>query len=631
MHLRVPPWLTIMSKPLMSILAVCLILLVYMGFLLTTNYKNQVALHQSCLKTFKLDMGKRGASIEYFFSERKYDLVHLASSHEISGYFMNKSFGMSENYGLKLSFFLIKKLLKNIILSKLIHGREIYKRFMMVDNNGHCLVDTFGGHIDYHNFFYKKFLSDNQKTPEIFVKKINGKLEIMMAVPCFYKNKLSGELVAILNLSSFAINFINFPHSFSTEGFELITRDGKYLYGNYGKISDFAYKFRFNIPVEKRLTKKTLPGLLSVHEYSKILVAVQPIDNAPLDLIGWIDKNLVLGSFEPWKLFAVTGIIAIIILVSLGIIIRINIENMILQTRFNEAEKQHKLITEKNRQLKSEIIKRYKAEKDLEEQRTLRIRSDRLRSLGEMAAGMAHELNQPLMGVRGMSELILLGINKKDSISLEKIQRHAKIIMEQSDRMVHIIKHVRLFAREAGSIEKSIEDLNEVVNSGMSLLQAQFKSHGIALEISFSPTPVFVFINPFSLEEVILNLLGNARDAVEEKKKISVKLDYTPVVSISTWYSNGDKAMAYLEIKDNGTGISKDISPKIFDPFFTTKASDKGTGLGLSITKSIIEEFNGEITLNSKEGKGSIFTINFPIYIMEKTYKGNKCIEDINN
>ena len=594
-------------------------MLSYMGFLVISNYKNQAALHQSYLKTFKLDMEKRNASIGYFFSERKYDLKYLANSHEISDYFTNKSLGMSESYGLKFSLFLIKKLLEKTISSKLINGREIYERFMVMDNKGYYIIDTSrtnaenSAGINDPSSFHMNFLSSDQTEPEIFVKKIDGKLKIIVAAPCFYKNKAAGKLIAILNLSSFSTNFINFPHNLSVKGFELITKDGQCLYKNSSGNSCRAYNVILDTRSRTFVKKTSNSGLSSVNEHAKLLIAIQPIDNAPLELLGWIEKDLVFGTIDPRRLPTATGIIAVIMLAGSGIMIKINLRNMVLKTRFDEAKKQHKLLAVKNNQLQNEIARRYKAEQELEKQRTLSIRSDRLRSLGEMAAGIAHELNQPLMGVRGMAELLLLGIKKSDSIPEDKIKKNATIIMEQSDRMVHIIKHVRLFAREAGNIEKTVEDLNKVVKSGISLIQAQLKSHGILLEITLSPDPVFVFINPFSIEEVILNLLGNARDAVEEKQEMCTEIDYTPVISIKTWHNITDKNMVYLEIRDNGIGISKNISSRIFDPFFTTKDPDKGTGLGLSITKTIVEEFDGTITLKSKKKKESVFTINFPV------------------
>ncbi len=122
---------------------------------------------------------------------------------------------------------------------------------------------------------------------------------------------------------------------------------------------------------------------------------------------------------------------------------------------------------------------------------------------------------------------------------------------------------------------------------------------------------------------------------MEEKQKMCTKINYTPVISIKTWHNNNitDKKMAYLKIRDNGIGISQDISYRIFDPFFTTKDPDKGTGLGLSITKAIVEEFDGAITLNSKKGEESVFTINFPVCNKGKINQNEKkqCIEHFNS
>ncbi len=631
MYFRSPPCLAITRKPVLSILAACFIILIYMGFLVVSNYKNQLSLHKSYIKAFKLDMEKRADAIRYFFWERKYDLRYLAASREINSYFINKSLGMSESYGLKVSLFLIQQLFEDTISDKLINKNKIYERFIMTDNNGDCLVDTFSGYTAGHNFFHKKFLPPQHTEPETFIEKLDGMVKIIMVVPCFYKNKISGKLIAILNTSSFLINFIDFSKDMSIKGFSLISTDGQFVCPDSDISSALAHKFVPDIIKKIPLRKFSSTTLLSPNKSSEILVTIQPIDNAPFNLFGWICKEAVLGSLEPWQLLIGTGTVAIIILIFTGIIIRFSTQNLILQARFDEAKNQHKLLSAKNRQLQDEMIKRHIAEKELKAQRTLRIRSDRLRSLGEMAAGIAHELNQPLMGVRGMAELIVAGIKNRNSIPKEKIVRNANIIIEQADRMVHIINHIRLFAREAGNIEKSVEDLNEVVRSAIGLLKTQFNAHGLVLKVDLSTDPLLALINPFSVEEVVLNLLSNARDAVEEKKNMNP--DYSPFIEVTTQYINKNNDIASIEIKDNGIGIPEDISSRIFDPFFTTKEPDKGTGLGLSISKSIVEEFGGFILLDSKENEGTVFTICFPIHTKNEKDKNGQDnrIENINS
>jgi len=251
-------------------------------------------------------------------------------------------------------------------------------------------------------------------------------------------------------------------------------------------------------------------------------------------------------------------------------------------------------------------------------QRTLRIRSDRLRSLGEMAAGIAHELNQPLVGVRGFAELMIDSVDNDMPLSSGSIRQYAEKIVHQADRMVHIINHIRLFARDAGGIETTVVNLNEVVNSGLSLLRAQFDSHGLLLEHEFTPHPLWVKVNSFSVEEVILNLLSNSRHAVEQRKSEEDEL-YHPCIRVTTskHFKNGSKGDAVLVIDDNGTGVAADVADRIFDPFFTTKAPDKGTGLGLSICKSIVESFEGTIEYISTADKLTRFKIKLPTCIEE--------------
>jgi C4-dicarboxylate-specific signal transduction histidine kinase len=258
-------------------------------------------------------------------------------------------------------------------------------------------------------------------------------------------------------------------------------------------------------------------------------------------------------------------------------------------------------------------------ENELEVQRTLRMRSDRLRSLGEMAAGIAHELNQPLLGVRGLAELVLMTMGNDQNPMSDQNRKNIGRIVEQADRMVHIINHVRMFAREAGKAETSCVDLNEVVRSGVSLLTAQFKSHGLHLELEMTPCSLPIQVNPYSIEEVILNLLSNSHDALE-KKLLQPPPGYLPMVWISTEMDRtGAAPVVRLSIRDNGNGIPDGIAEKIFDPFFTTKDPDKGTGLGLSICKSIVEEFDGHIQFSSTEDVSSAFEIDFPACLPEES------------
>jgi signal transduction histidine kinase len=146
------------------------------------------------------------------------------------------------------------------------------------------------------------------------------------------------------------------------------------------------------------------------------------------------------------------------------------------------------------------------------------------------------------------------------------------------------------------------------------MLMAQFNSHGLLLKNDLSPQKLPVKVNPYSVEEVIFNLLSNARHTLGKKKETAGD-EYRPCVRVitrKTTATGGD--VVTLKITDNGTGIPGHAAEKIFDPFYTTKDPDKGTGLGLSICKSIVESFRAQIQIDSVENEGTSFEIVFPIH-----------------
>ncbi|MBI2505948.1 MAG: PAS domain S-box protein [Candidatus Latescibacteria bacterium] len=255
-----------------------------------------------------------------------------------------------------------------------------------------------------------------------------------------------------------------------------------------------------------------------------------------------------------------------------------------------------------------DISERKRAERELEQQRLLVMRSDRLRSLGERAAGIAHELNQPLVGVRGLAEHLLLGQQRHWNLGEKRMREKVVRIIEQADRMSHIIEHVRMFACEAGRRELHPVDLNEVVCAGTGLLEAQLRSRKLRLVYDLGKELPTVLANPFSLEEVILNLLTNARDAVEERLQQEGRGDRHVMVRTR---ADGEGGVS-LEVVDRGCGISPEVLARIFDPFFTTKEPEKGTGLGLSISRSIVEELGGTMGIESRPGEGTTARVWLP-------------------
>ena len=281
-------------------------------------------------------------------------------------------------------------------------------------------------------------------------------------------------------------------------------------------------------------------------------------------------------------------------------------------------------LAEANEQLLQEITDRKRAEegrkaaeREIEKQRTLSMHTDRLRALGEMAAGIAHGLNQPLLGVRGLAEHLLIGMDRGWNLSKEKIREKLSLIVEQADKMTHIIEHVRMFAREAGKHELRPVNVNDVVESSIGMLGQQFRAHGLELTCEPADDLPAVYVNPFSLEEVVLNLMMNARDGVEERLKADP--GSPPRILLQTRVDRKDrKRPVKIHVIDWGVGIPRETLPKVFDPFFTTKDPDKGTGLGLSICRSIVEEFGGTIRIQSPPGRGTRVTVSLPLIVSQE-------------
>jgi len=257
-----------------------------------------------------------------------------------------------------------------------------------------------------------------------------------------------------------------------------------------------------------------------------------------------------------------------------------------------------------------------RVQKELEKirkQQELLIQKSKLESLGELAAGIAHEINQPLGSISMGIDNLLIKMQSGE-ITEEYTKRKTESIFRDIDRIRNIIGHVRIFSREQYNTEQEPISVNNVVLNALSLISRQYDNMGIDLQVKYSSRNDTTLGNKYKLEQVIMNLLSNARYAVMEKDKADIK-GYEKIIKISTF---ANRKNCGLIIYDNGTGIPESIIGNIFDPFFTTKQEEMGTGLGLSIIYGIIKDMKGEIKADSKEGKHTRLVVTLPIYKDQK-------------
>jgi PAS domain S-box-containing protein len=238
------------------------------------------------------------------------------------------------------------------------------------------------------------------------------------------------------------------------------------------------------------------------------------------------------------------------------------------------------------------------------------VQSSRLISLGEMAAGVAHELNQPLTAMMVIAEGLLLRQEQGIAMRPEQLARWARDVQEQTQRMSSIVEHLRLFSRDHHQEPPVLVNLNGVVGSALHLVGAQLRNHGIDVSLDLQQDLAPVMGNANRLEQVLVNLLTNARDSLDEKAERDSAISKD--LFVRTLAENGD---IILEVEDRGLGIAEDVKDYLFQPFFTTKDPDRGTGLGLSITYSIIKDHEGSIECKSQVGEGALFRIALPVAV----------------
>jgi signal transduction histidine kinase len=225
-------------------------------------------------------------------------------------------------------------------------------------------------------------------------------------------------------------------------------------------------------------------------------------------------------------------------------------------------------------------------------------------SLAELTTGIAHELSQPLTGIKGISQNMIDDINAEEFENLQGVSELMKICA-LVDKSSSIIDHIRNFSKKSTLSIKQI-DLNKVILEAIDLIRFQLKKNNIDLIFVLDDAIPKILGDKLSLEQLIVNILMNSKDAIQEKQFASS--EDSGIIRITTF---SDETSVTMIIQDNGSGISEDIMNKIWSPFFTTKKRDHGTGIGLSICNKILKDHNATVGIQS-DSNGTQFSIQFP-------------------
>ncbi len=253
-----------------------------------------------------------------------------------------------------------------------------------------------------------------------------------------------------------------------------------------------------------------------------------------------------------------------------------------------------------------------KAYQELKHTQSQLVQSGKLASIGELAAGVAHELNQPLMVIRGNAQLVKRFISK-GNYEIEDLLKQMEPIERNTKRMMNIINHLRTFSRQSKSQFYAL-DVNQVIEESFLMVGEQLRLRNIEIIKNLDPALPRIDGDTNQLEQVFLNLITNARDAITEKNASDTLRDgFTDSIQITSRLSETDSGMVEILFKDTGNGIDDSACSSIFDPFFTTKEVGKGTGLGLSISYGIISDHNGKIEIAETGSAGTTIKVTLPI------------------
>ena len=288
---------------------------------------------------------------------------------------------------------------------------------------------------------------------------------------------------------------------------------------------------------------------------------------------------------------------------------------ILLDETIVELEQKRKVVEESKDALQKSLQELKAAQQQL-------IQSEKMASLGELTAGIAHEIQNPLNFVNNFSELsnelidemkdeLTKGNNEEAIAIAEDVKQNLEKINHHGKRADAIVKGMLQHSRTSTGV-RELTDINALCDEYLRLcyhgLRAKDKSFNAMMKTNFDESIVKINIIPQDIGRVVLNLLTNAFYVVDEKKKSEIE-NYEPTVSISTKEMGGK---VEIKVSDNGSGIPQKVLDKIFQPFFTTKPTGQGTGLGLSLGYDIVKAHGGEIKVETKEGEGTTFTIVLP-------------------
>jgi len=297
-----------------------------------------------------------------------------------------------------------------------------------------------------------------------------------------------------------------------------------------------------------------------------------------------------------------------ILISKVNVFVQIENQRKQLEKEIHLRKQVEKQLLEHQNELEEKVRERTN---ELEETTTHLIQSEKMFVLGELSAGIVHEMNQPLSIMNIITRLVLKHIQQSKTDS-QFLSDNLNDMIKQINKLVQIVDQIRIFSRSnTVAISKQVMIINDLVKSVLRLFTKQLDFRQIDLIEKFGTNLPLIDVDPIRIEQVLLNIMGNALNAVETNQKENKQI-IVSTFAIDAKQSPLKTASVCVSIEDTGNGVPDNLTEKIFSKFFTTKEPGKGTGLGLPISKTILDEHNGTLEFINKIDQGATFKIILP-------------------